>query len=143
MRKQLRNFKNPLNHHFGYQLRRASALMMADLAKSLGRFGLRTTEASILILIGANPGITQGEAGQILGIQRANMVPLTTKLMAKGLIERKRADGRSHSLHITSLGKAMGKKCEDAMLKHEECFIGHWPASKRKNAVSQLQKIWC
>jgi DNA-binding MarR family transcriptional regulator len=142
MRKMVSKFKNPLNGHFGYQLRRASALMMGDLAKSLGRLGLRTAEASILILIGANPGITQGEAGQILGIQRANMVPLTAQLMAKGLIERERADGRSHSLHITSRGKALAEKCENAMLQHEEHFIGHWPVTKRRNVISQLQKIW-
>ena len=73
MQNRPRKFKNPLNHHFGYQLRRASALMMADLAKSLEHFDLRTAEASILILIGANPEITQGEIGRILGIQRANM----------------------------------------------------------------------
>ncbi len=142
MRNRVRKFKNPLNRHFGYQLRRASALMMADLAKSLGHFGIRTAEASILILIGANPGITQGEAGQILGIQRANMVPLTTQLMAKGLIKRERADGRSHSLHLTPRGQALAEKCENTMLKHEEGFIGGWPASKRKNMISQLQKIW-
>ncbi len=43
----------------GYALRRASAVMQADCTSLLHRLHLRPTEASMLLLIGTNSGITQ------------------------------------------------------------------------------------
>ncbi len=40
---------NPLAERVGYQLRRASSLMMADLAQRLGGLKLRPADASVLV----------------------------------------------------------------------------------------------
>lgn len=95
---------DPLEDLLGYWLRRASTAMMADLGTSLAPANLRPTEATILILIRANPGLTQSDIGRVLGIARANMAPLMGGLLKRGFIQKSRVDGRSQSLALTELG---------------------------------------
>jgi DNA-binding MarR family transcriptional regulator len=97
---------DPMAARLGYQLRRVSMSMMADLAARLVPLGLRPAEATILLLLCANAGCRQGEIGESLGIKRANMVPLIARLVDAGLVVRARADGRSHALSLTSKGEA-------------------------------------
>jgi DNA-binding MarR family transcriptional regulator len=113
---------DPLAARLGYQLRRVSVLMMADLGTRLAPSGLRPTEASILLLIGANAGCRQGEVGETLGIKRANMVPLIAGLVKKGLVARARADGRSHALSLTPVGRARTAAFNKLLDRQEAAF---------------------
>jgi hypothetical protein len=97
--------KDPLSDLVGYALRRASSAMMEDMAKRMGALGLRTSEASVLMLIRANPGITQSDLCRALGIQRANMAPLIARMEARKLVARSRSDGRSFGLAVTEAVK--------------------------------------
>lgn len=96
---------NSLDRLLGYQLRRASSVMMADLARELGAFDLRPAEVTTLLVIGDNPGCSQTEVGQVLGIKRANMVPIVSRLMDRGLVDREKADGRSHARRLVEQGR--------------------------------------
>ncbi|MET0282727.1 MAG: MarR family transcriptional regulator [Steroidobacteraceae bacterium] len=113
---------NPLATRLGYQLRRASVLMMADLDTRLAPTGLRPAELTILLLIGANSGCRQGEVGDMLGIKRSNMVPLIANLMSKGLVARTRTDGRSTALSLTAKGRAMALSGNRLIDRHEAVF---------------------
>src|SRR5579875_568020 len=79
---------NPLSSLLGYQLRRASAAAMDELSRELATLGLRVSEASVLMLVGANPRMRSSEVGRELGIQRANMTPLVSGLEQRGLLQR-------------------------------------------------------
>ena len=59
---------DPLKAYPGYQLRRASGAQMAVLARRLAVLELRPTEATVLRLIDANPGIKQSAIGRLLEI---------------------------------------------------------------------------
>jgi DNA-binding MarR family transcriptional regulator len=113
---------DPLATRLGYQLRRASVVMMADLDTHLAPTGLRPAEVSILLLVGANAGCRQGEVGEMLGIKRSNMVPLIAGLIKKGLVARERADGRSTALSLTAKGRAMGRSVNRLIDRHEAAF---------------------
>lgn len=115
---------NPLEDRFGYQLRRASVIMMADLAARLAKLGLTITEASILVLIKANPGAIQTDLGRALAIKRANMAPLIAELEGRGLVQRQAADGRSHALHVTAGGHEAAAKADAIMRAHDTHFLG-------------------
>ena len=91
---------DPLIHLPGYVLRRASIATMKRLNDHLSALDLRATEASLILLIGSRGGLTQSEAGRILGIKRANMAPLTAKLEARGLLARRQISGRSQELSV-------------------------------------------
>ncbi len=111
--------RDPLAGNFGYQLRRASVQMMAGLAAALEETGLRVTEASVLLVIHANPGASQSDIGRLLGIRRANMAPLAGTLELRGLIARAPVDGRSHALRTTDAGAALAERAKAITLRHE------------------------
>ena len=90
--------KDPLESLLGYHIRRLSVLVMADLSDALAPHQLSPADASILLSIGARPGVTQSAVGRSLGILRANMAPLVGALATRGLIARTRVDGRSQAL---------------------------------------------
>ena len=106
----------------GYLLRRASAAMMGDLGDALYGIALRPVEATILILVGDNPGCIQSDLGRVLGIKRANMVPLIAALAGRGLIIKSPVDGRSLALSLTPAGEAMRTEAEAMMDAHEARF---------------------
>ncbi len=105
---------NPLEQLLGYQLRRASQAMMADLGAELAELELRVTEMSVLLVIDENPDITQSEIGRVLAIQRANMVPLTTQLERRGLIRRGATIGRAQALRLNSSRAGPGARMPQA-----------------------------
>ncbi|NMN06101.1 MULTISPECIES: MarR family transcriptional regulator [unclassified Novosphingobium] len=113
---------NSLDRLLGYQLRRASAVMMADLARELADIELRPAEVTALLVVAENPGCSQTEVGQVLGIKRANMVPIVSRLMDRGLIDRERADGRSHALRVTDTGAAVVADAKARIERHEQRF---------------------
>lgn len=98
---------SPLDTLLGYRLRRASMAMMADLVSALRAFDLSVGEASLLILIGANPGCRQSDVGRALEIKRANLTPLLGRMKARSLVSDTPIDGRSLSLALTPAGMAL------------------------------------
>ncbi|HZV17775.1 MAG TPA: MarR family transcriptional regulator [Sphingobium sp.] len=78
---------------------------MSDLVSVLRPFNLSVGEASLLILVGANPGCRQSHVGRALEIKRANLTPLIGRLKARGLIADAPIDGRSLSLSLTEEGR--------------------------------------
>ncbi|WP_298282420.1 MarR family winged helix-turn-helix transcriptional regulator [Acidocella sp.] len=133
---------NPLEGLLGYQLRRASVCMLADLASSLSDLELRVTEASVLMVLLENPSITQSEIGRTLDVQRANMVPLTTQLERRGLICRAAAVGRAQALRLTAEGEAIAKECQKRIEAHEARFLTRLPCPERDKLVAQIREIW-
>ncbi len=115
--------QNPFRDHLGYMLRRASNRMMGELAQRLDGVGLKISEASILLLVEANPRMTQSELGRMLNIKRANMVPLAAGLERRKLVDREQVDGRSHGLVITEAGKAACDAARPIMASQEDRIV--------------------
>ncbi|MEH3106981.1 MAG: MarR family transcriptional regulator [Sphingomonas fennica] len=132
---------DPLSGLLGYQLRRASVVMMADLAEVLAPLGLRPSESTTLLTIGANPTITQSELGRHLGIKRANMTPLTASLVARGLIDRTPVDGRSHGLRLTAAGAALAEEARAAIGAHEQRFRAALGGTAQAPLIAALAAI--
>jgi DNA-binding MarR family transcriptional regulator len=132
---------NPLEERFGYQLRRASLTMMAELAVRMADLGLTITEASLLVLIRANPGANQTELSHTLAIKRANMVPLIAALEDRSLVQRRLADGRSHALQLTKAGAALAGKADLAMRAHEAQFLGQISRTAQRQMLRQFTAI--
>jgi len=99
--------RSPLDRLLGYRLRRASMVMMGDLHEQLRPYQLSVGEASLLILVGANPDCRQSDVGRALAIKRANLTPLVGRLKLRGLIADAPIDGRSLSLSLTETGRAL------------------------------------
>lgn len=132
---------DPLEDLLGYWLRRASGVMMADLGVSLAQAELRPTEATILILIRANPGLTQSDIGRVLGIARANMAPLMGGLLKRGFIQKARVDGRSHALTLTEDGMAKVDAAQAIIHAHEARFQSRLDGAILPSMIAALRAL--
>lgn len=134
--------QDPLTSLPGYLLRRASTASLAELNQKLAVLTLRHSDASLLLLIGSNPGITQSEAGRILDIQRANMVPFIARLEAQGLVRRQQVDGRSQGLSLTSMGEDVMLRARGLIEEYEEQLLNKVPSDMRPFVVPILLSLW-
>lgn len=122
---------DPLKDLPGYALRRVSADFMARLAARLLKLDLRPTEATVLLVIGSNPGVIQSEIGRLLGIASANMAPLMARLADRQLIVREALDGRSQGLTLSEAGRRITQKARSIMDALEADLLARIPAGER------------
>lgn len=134
--------KDPLTNLPGYVLRRASAAALAELNQLLEPLKLRHADVAFLLLIEATPGISQSEAGRILEIQRANMVPFVSRLERRGLLERTKVDGRSQALRLTAAGRAMLAKARRIIGSFETSLMNRVPEKMRPMVLPILMALW-
>jgi DNA-binding MarR family transcriptional regulator len=133
---------DPLSTLPGYLLRRASAAALAGLNRRLAPLGLRHVDASLLLILHSMPGTTQSEAGRLLDIQRANMVPIVSRLEGRGLIDRQKVDGRSQGLHLSAKGDALCAEVREEIEAYELALLAGLPDDMRESAVAVLDAFW-
>lgn len=133
---------DPLLSYPGYCLRRANNAMMAELGSRLAPLEMRQTDASALILIGANPGVTASALGRRIDIQRANMVPLLNRLEEAGLIIRAPIDGKSQGLELTKEGREKLTAVVAVIDEFEREMLERVPPEHRDHLLPALQTLW-
>src|SRR5262245_840414 len=62
-----------LDGHLGYFLRRAQVAVFQDFIRTLAAVDIRPAQYSVLVVIGANAGLSQADVAQTLGIERARL----------------------------------------------------------------------
>jgi DNA-binding MarR family transcriptional regulator len=127
----------------GYHLRRASNVFGTDFSTAMAGTGLRQVLFGILSVVAANPGINQGTAGRVLGIQRANMVSLINELVDAGLVDRQTAkeDRRAFALTITPDGDRALAEGLKRIRQHEGRVLSDLSADERRLLIDLLQRI--
>ncbi|MGH8296755.1 MAG: MarR family winged helix-turn-helix transcriptional regulator [Steroidobacteraceae bacterium] len=132
---------DPLKELPGYALRRASAAFMAKLASRLAPLDLRPVEASVLLIIASNPGVTQSEIGRLLDIASANMAPLAARLADRELIVREPVDGRSHGLTVSEPARRLVKKARRIVEELEAELLERIPVHQRSAFLDALRAL--
>jgi DNA-binding MarR family transcriptional regulator len=113
-----------LHGHFGYFIRRLQVWVFQDFIRTLAPIDIRPAQYSVLIVIAANPGLSQSDLADTLGIERARLVRLLDKLEKRGLTQRlaSRTDRRSHALAA----------------EHEARIIARIGTEQRKSLIDAL-----
>lgn len=90
----------------GFNLRRAHQCSWRQYVAVIGERDIRPGLFSLLVLVGANPGIAQIELGTHLGIDKASIVALLDRLEKAGMLTRRRStlDRRRQGIHLTDRG---------------------------------------
>ncbi|HEX4377450.1 MAG TPA: MarR family transcriptional regulator [Steroidobacteraceae bacterium] len=132
---------NPLDDYLGYQLRRAALVTISLLNDAYAEIELTSTEAMVLRFASVNPGCTQSDMGRSLGVKRTNMVPIVSGLIARGLLERTAADGRSHALQLSPKGVERHRRLTEISLQHEQYFFGDLTKRQRQELMQALQTL--
>jgi len=104
----------------GFLLRLAQVAVFKDLLAALKPFDLRVTDLSVLMVIEATPGLQQRAIGEMLRIQRPNLVIILDQLQARGLVRRDAVPGdrRSYALSITPEGAELLRQAKAAHAAH-------------------------
>jgi DNA-binding MarR family transcriptional regulator len=110
-----------LNARLGYFVRRVQVWIFQDLIRRLSSIDLSPAQFSVLVVIGANIGLSQAELAKTLGIERARLVRMLHRLEERGLTQRlpSSADGRRHALQLTRDGKKLLTRAKTLAAQHE------------------------
>jgi len=110
-----------LDEHLGYLVRRLQVWIFQDFERALARYDIRPGQYSVLVVIEANPGLSQADLADALGIQRTRLVLLLDDLERRGLIRRLRlpSDRRYHALALTRGGQKKLKRIKSLAAIHE------------------------
>jgi DNA-binding MarR family transcriptional regulator len=111
-----------LDQHLGYFVRRLQVAIFQDFIRRLARIDVSPAQFSVLVVIDANPGLSQMELANTLGIERARLVRMLHLLEERGLTVRLRAngDGRRHALELTREGQKLLAKAKALAAEHED-----------------------
>ncbi|MEN2788534.1 MarR family transcriptional regulator [Sphingomonas oligophenolica] len=135
------SISDPLGAMLGFQLRRASVAVMMALAEELATLGLNPGEASLLLFIGANEGVTQSDIGRAMRAQPANLQPLVHKLWQAGALDRVAGKGRAIALSLSDEGRVLCEKVSRAFARNEARITRRVPAERRAEMIELLRLI--
>ena len=127
----------------GYRLRRAWIGIRSDLAATLNPFDLRMLTYTALVLIDANPGLSQAQLAALMDVERPNLVAIIDELSKRGLVLRRRdaQDRRAYALALTDQGQSLCRKATDAVRRHEEHLFGTLTTVERSTIDAALALI--
>lgn len=125
----------------GFILRRAATTRMADLADRLAAIDLRISDATVLMLVADRRDMTSSEIGKVLDIQRANMVPLLSRLERAGLIEREPIDRKSQAIVLTAAGRKLLAKTRRIVMAFETELMERIAPDAREGFLDHLRAL--
>jgi DNA-binding MarR family transcriptional regulator len=130
-----------LTAHLGYSLRRAQVWVFQDFIRTLSVIDIRPAQYSVLVVIGANPGLSQAELADRLAIERARLVHMLDHLQRRGLTERlpSPSDRRTHALQLTKEGQKLLKRARALAARHEARLTEKLGAGAREQVLELLK----
>lgn len=124
----------------GYRLRLAQQAVFYDFVSSVAE--ISPGRAGMLLLIDANPGVTQGSLAQAVRLDRSTMVGVIDALEARRLVERRRgADRRTNGLWLTTTGRTFVARLKRRIEAHERRVAAHLSAAERAQLLALLEKL--
>ena len=124
----------------GYRLRLAQQAVFRDFAASVP--GLSPGRVGMLLLIEANPGVTQSRLADAVSRDRSTMVGVLDQLEAKGLIERRRgSDRRTNGVWLTRTGRTALARAKRAIAIHERRVAARLSSAERAQLLELLARI--
>ena len=133
-----------LQDFIGYHLRRASVFDLQGAVAALEPLELRTIPMSVLLTVVEEPGISSAEICRVLGMQRANIVPVLADLDNRGLFLREPdpSDNRIQKLFPTQKGREEAARAIALITAHEERMLARLDAGERRELRRLLEKVW-
>jgi DNA-binding MarR family transcriptional regulator len=124
----------------GYRLRLAQQAVFRDYAASVGE--VSPGRVGILLLVEANPGVTQSRLARAVHLDRSTMVGVIDKLEERALIERRRGeDRRTNGLWLTRAGRALLARMKERIEQHERRFAARLTPAERGQLIALLEKL--
>jgi len=124
----------------GYRLRRAQQELFRDFAASIP--DLSPGRAGLLMLIEANPGVTQSRLAQAMALDRSTMVGVLDALELRGWLERRKGrDRRTNGLWLTRAGRVLLARVKRSIAEHEVRVTERLTRAERARLLALLGKL--
>ena len=128
----------------GYNLAQAAIPSLKIFNKRIGEpFQLRRIDYTILMLVAANPHVTQRQISLALDVSAPRLTLVCDKLVERELITRTRSeeDRRKQIIALTRKGAALVKKAERIADGVESELLGHLSEVERAQLFQLLEKV--
>jgi len=127
----------------GYALRRAQVVMYGAFDRATRGFDITPPRFTALVIVGANPGISQSTLGAALGIARSGAMLLVDWMVERGMVERRGRprDRRAWGLHLTGRGERMVDRMKRGVLAEDRRQAAVLGRADRKALVRLLNRI--
>lgn len=126
----------------GYRLRVAQLALFRDFEVALGDLGLSPGRVGVLVLVDANPGVSQIRLAEAIGLDRSSLVPVLDRLARAGLLERRPGpDRRTNGLWLTPAGRRLLQTVKRRVRSHESRVAAGLSAAERATLMTLLDRI--
>jgi DNA-binding MarR family transcriptional regulator len=114
-----------LGDFVGFRLRRVQNQLSRDFAAATAPYNLRSGLFSSLEIIAANPGISQNELSQAVGLDKSITVQIVDEIERRGYGVRRRSDvdRRRHALFVTPEGQALLDELFELLARTEDAVL--------------------
>lgn len=130
----------PLPGLLGYRLRLAQQAVFRDFGRSVSE--IAPGRVGLLLLIDANPGVTQSRLAHAVGLDRSTLVGVLHALEARTLVERRRGeDRRTNGLWLTRGGRALVASLKRRIRVHERRVAARLTPQERLQLLTLLEKL--
>jgi DNA-binding MarR family transcriptional regulator len=124
----------------GYRLRLAQQAVFRDFAASVGE--ISPGRLGILLLVEANPGVTQSRLARAVHLDRSTMVGVIDVLEERALLERRRGeDRRTNGLWLTRAGRGLVVRLKRRIELHERRVATRLTQAERAQLIVLLEKL--
>ena len=132
-----------LDQHLGYVLRRAQVAAFDAFHRATAGARITPPRYTALVILRANPGITQTTLGEVLGTARSGAMLLTDWLESHGLAERRHRpdDGRAWGLYLTPKGERLLETLRRRVRHEDRRFAARLAKLERRELLRLLEKL--
>jgi len=125
----------------GFHLRFAQNAVVDHFLEHVDDGSVTPIQFSTLVLVRANPGLSQTALSRAVGIERSSTVTIIDGLEKRGLVERRRPDRRSHALHLTAAGERLLTKLEPQVRAHDAAIATSLSDKEKRLLVDMLDRL--
>jgi DNA-binding MarR family transcriptional regulator len=132
-----------LDELLGYSLRRAQVAMFMAFHEATRGMQITPPRFTALVMIGANPGMSQTALGNVLGIARSGAMLLTDWFEEQELVERRHRpdDGRAWGLYLTRQGERLVERMKRRVLAYDRKRTAALSVRERRELQRLLAKL--
>lgn len=133
--------KHPLDPMLGFHLVRTANLALRAVNAAYGDLGIRHPDGAVLLVIEANPGITQSSIGKMLNIQRSNIAPMVSRLVERGWLDRRPGKGKTIGMFLTETGRSIMPSIHMASQEGEDLLAAAIGADSYRSVLKILKHV--
>lgn len=128
----------------GFNLRCAQLSVFQHFSATVGQEKISAPQFGTLLLVEANPGVSQSAVAEALKFDRSTLVQIIDRLESRDLVVRRPSthDRRSHALELTAEGRTFLQKVKQMAIDHEADMAANLDESERIQLIALLRKLY-